>query len=187
MVQDALAGERLMGMTLLRSEAEKGDTGSPEIYDFGCVARIVNAAALPDGRCHVVLFGFREFEIEERLTDPASYRRARVRLRAEFMREGEALSLPQKQEILTLLEQIGGDKQSGLVERLKDPALDPERWMNLCCFSLPISSVEKLSLLGAQTLAERASCLVNVLHFKVFEKEKPFERLPGLKRRDVPN
>lgn len=172
MVIDAVANDRLIGMALLRGDWEKNYYGNPDIYPVGCLGRIVNATPFPDGRFNIVLYGLREYDIQEHILDQTSYRQAKVRLRNE---PGQIFSASLKREILDLVQQTTGEKDADLLEILTDPSLDQETWLNLCCFSLELSMLEKQSLLEAKSLEERATYLLNALHFKVVEKTTPFE------------
>jgi len=50
MVADALKGNRVIGMVLLRPGYEKDYEGRPPIYDIGCAGVIEDYEQLPDGR-----------------------------------------------------------------------------------------------------------------------------------------
>lgn len=181
MVQDAMASDRLIGMAVMRAGWEENCARTSDIYTLGCAGEIVTATALPDGRYQIVLYGYREFEIKERLAEQHGYLRAQVAFREQVTGPEPVLSPSIRDEILSLVDQVAGDKQSDLVKMLRDSALGPETWVNLCCFSLPLSSLEKLSLLEAKSLSERVGSLVNVLYFRAFEKRDPFEHLRGRK------
>lgn len=183
MVKDAMANHRLIGMALLRGDWEKGYYGNPDIYPVGCVGEIVSVTPFPDGRYNVVLYGFREYEIQEHILHKTPYRQAKVLLREEPKGLGRTFPAPLKREILDLVQRALGGADSDLVKILTDPSLDAEIWLNLCCFSLDVSTLEKQSLLVAKSLEERASYLLNVLHFKLVEKGIPFEGLRESKER----
>lgn len=186
MVTDAIATQRLIGIALLRGGWESRFNGKSNFYSLGCAGEIVSASPFPDGRCRIVLHGFREFQIEEYFSETSSGR-AKVVLREELQGNTRRLSTSLKQEILTTLEQMAGEKERDLLQTLKASALDAERWMNLCCFSLSISGLEKLSLLEARSVEERGRCLINILHFKAVQKGQPFDHLQALIRKNDPN
>ena len=76
MVTDALAGERLIGMAMLKPGWESADD-PPPIYAVGGAGEIVESEDLEDGRFNIVLEGrFRYRVIDEAAPDP--YRLARV-------------------------------------------------------------------------------------------------------------
>jgi len=182
MVKDTMANHRLIGMALLRGEWEKAYYGNPDIYSVGCVGEIVTITPFPDGRYNLVLYGLREYEIQEPILDQSLYRQARVLLREET-REAKILPASLKGEILDLAERTIGENESDLRKILKDPSLDEETWLNFCCFSLDVSTLEKQSLLEAKSLEERATYLLNALHFKLVEKGTLFEGLRESKER----
>ena len=65
MVADALAGDRLIGMVLLRPGWEHDYEGRPPVYPIGCSGVITHVERLPDGRYNIVLRGLERFRIVE--------------------------------------------------------------------------------------------------------------------------
>ena len=88
MVADALEGDRLIGMVLLRPGWEGRYDGRPPVYPIGCAGVITHHDRLPDGRYNIVLRGLQKFRItgedEGRL-----YRVARIEGQHETLAEGE--------------------------------------------------------------------------------------------------
>jgi len=78
MVSDALDGNRLIGMVLLRPGWEKDYYGAPPIHSFGTVGEIERVEHLEDGRFNLVLNGLVRYRVEELVSD-SPYRVARVR------------------------------------------------------------------------------------------------------------
>ena len=187
MVKDAIANHKQIGMALLRGNWEKSYHANPSIYSVGCVGEIVSVTPFPDGRYNIVLYGFREYDLMEDIFDLTPYRQAKVLFRDELRGSEQTLPNALKKEILELVQQTLGEDQSELLNILKDFSLDGETWLNLCCFSLDASSLEKQSLLEAKSLEERVACLLNVLYFKVVERGTPFEGLKESKDRKLPN
>src|SRR5258707_5877541 len=77
MVADALKGDRIIGMVLLRPGFEADYEGRPPVYPIGCAGVITNVEELPDGRYLIELQGLTKFRItgeDQRLR----YRLARV-------------------------------------------------------------------------------------------------------------
>src|SRR6187549_2359832 len=77
MVDDALNGDRIIGMTLLRAGWESDYEGRPAVYPLGCAGVITHAERLPDGRFNIVLRGMEKFRIT-REEDDRLYRVAHV-------------------------------------------------------------------------------------------------------------
>src|SRR5216117_2533950 len=77
MVADALAGDRMIGMVLLRPGWENEYDAKPPVYPIGCTGVMTHVDRLPDGRYNIVLRGVERFRI---LTEDhaRTYRRATV-------------------------------------------------------------------------------------------------------------
>ena len=56
MVADALSGDRVIGMTLLKAGYESADN-RPAVYDIGCSGVITHVERLADGRFNLILRG----------------------------------------------------------------------------------------------------------------------------------
>jgi Lon protease-like protein len=65
MTADALDGERLIGMVMLRPGWEKDSAGTPAVFPVGCAGFITHADRLPDGRYNIVLRGQERFRIQQ--------------------------------------------------------------------------------------------------------------------------
>src|SRR5512144_2254723 len=63
MVDDALRGDRIIGMVLLRPGWEADYEGRPAIYPIGCAGVITHAERLNDGRFNIVLRGMEKFRV----------------------------------------------------------------------------------------------------------------------------
>src|SRR4029453_4635355 len=63
MVADALDGERLIGMVMLRPGWEPRYEHTPDVYQVGCAGFITHADRLPDGRFNIMLRGLEKFRI----------------------------------------------------------------------------------------------------------------------------
>src|SRR4051812_25275294 len=63
MVADALAGDRIIGMVLLRPGHETEYEGTPPVYSIGCSGLITHAEKLEDGRYNLILRGLEKFSI----------------------------------------------------------------------------------------------------------------------------
>src|SRR6185503_14669326 len=65
MVSDALDGDRMIGMVLLRPGWEGEYEGQPPIYDVGCSGLITHAERTDDGRYNLVLRGVEKFRVQQ--------------------------------------------------------------------------------------------------------------------------
>src|SRR6187399_1861593 len=86
MVADALRGDRIIGMTLLRPGFETDYEGRPPVYPVGCAGLITHSEALPDARFNIVLRGMEKFRIVGE-DESRRYRLARIEALAESVIE----------------------------------------------------------------------------------------------------
>jgi Lon protease-like protein len=95
MVADALSGDRMIGMTLLREGIEPAPDEPPPVYAIGCAGVITQVERLADGRFNLILRGVEKFHIlgEERPATGQLYRRAVVAPIDETVAEAERPSL----------------------------------------------------------------------------------------------
>ena len=63
MVADAITGDRMIGMVLLRPGWELNYEGRPPVYPIGCSGLITHVEQLADGRYNIVLRGFERFRV----------------------------------------------------------------------------------------------------------------------------
>src|SRR6476659_1716376 len=63
MVDEALKGDRIIGMVLPRPGWESDYEGRPPVYPIGCAGVVTHAERLPDGRFNIVLRGMEKFRI----------------------------------------------------------------------------------------------------------------------------
>lgn len=88
MVADALKGDRIIGMVMLKPGFEADYDARPPIYLVGCAGRISEVEQLPDGRYTLVLRGVTRFRV---LSEDQSraYRLGRVEAIPEVARDDD--------------------------------------------------------------------------------------------------
>jgi Lon protease-like protein len=89
MITDSLARDRRIGMIQPRDANDP-----PTLFDVGCVGRIADVEALPDGRFDIVLEGLARFTILRELDVTTSFRQVEAEL--EESRDDEFLSLGER-------------------------------------------------------------------------------------------
>jgi Lon protease-like protein len=78
MMADALAGDRLLAMALLKPGWEEDYHKSPPVHPAVCVGRIFQEERLADGRWNLLLHGLARARVIEEVAGDTPYRRARV-------------------------------------------------------------------------------------------------------------
>jgi Lon protease-like protein len=165
MVEDSMAGNRLIGMTLLRPGWEADYLGAPPIYSWGCAGAVEQCERLADGRYNIVLKGVARFRVlEEHPGKP--YRRARVEGVPELFGEPSALDHARRRA----MDAIGAAAEGGAV-LVVQPELPHDIFANALCQSLELTPVERQSLLEAPTILERYERLASILEFRRLERQ----------------
>jgi uncharacterized protein len=173
MIADALAGDRMIGMVLLRPGWERDYEGRPPVYAIGCSGVITHMEQLPDGRYNLVLRGLDRFRIvREDEDDDRSYRRAIVESSPEW-----PIGAADRQAIHDFRSKL----ESILARHIRSadtrvPAAMPdEDLVNALAQYLDLEPLEKQALLEQPSLLTRAASLVELLEMKLM-----MARTPGL-------
>ena len=164
MVADALDGDRLIGMVLLRPGWEGDYEGRPPVFPIGCAGLISHHEQLPDGRYNIVLRGLEKFRIE-REDDSRLYRLGEVSTLHEPLPEtdrAEVRSARRRLETL-LVPQSEGRAQDSKVP----PAMSDEDLINALAQYMELEPLEKQALLERHGLLERCRSLIELLEMKL--------------------
>lgn len=159
MVADALEGDRLIGMVLLKPGFEADYEGRPPIFPIGCRGVIVHSAKLDDGRYNIVLNGLERVRvIEENHERP--YRRAVVEVLPDPPLDDEERTA--MREMRSRLETLLGIRDSADPDiRLVMEMPDTEFVHQMARIAL--EPLEKQALLEQPTLPKRAHALLELL------------------------
>ena len=164
MVSDALDGDRIIGMVLLRPGWESDYEGRPEIYQIGCAGLITHAEKTSDGRYNLVLRGFQKFRIRQE-DHQRSYRLAEVDTILEPMSEADrAVMRGERRRLETLL--VPQPEGRGVDPKMP-PSMPDEELVNALAQYLDLEVVEKQALLERDGLVERCRSLIDLLEMKV--------------------
>jgi Lon protease-like protein len=90
MTQDALAGDRLLALVLLRPGWEADYDGRPPVHSIACVGKILAEQALEDGCFNLLLRGLSRVQIVQDIQDGRPYRSARVDLLPDVLVPSDA-------------------------------------------------------------------------------------------------
>jgi Lon protease-like protein len=164
MVADALNGDRIIGMVLLRPGWERNYDGRPPVYPIGCAGVVTNADRLPDGRYNIVLQGLEKFRILDE-DGGGTYRMARVDgiTESNGSDDRESMRAARRRLEALLVPQPAG---RGAVTKLP-PSMADEDLVNALAQYLELEPVEKQALLERQGLLDRCRSLIELLEMKV--------------------
>ena len=171
MVRDAAASHQMIGMVLLKEGWETDYEGAPPIFPTGALGRMVTVQPLSDGRFNILLQGLSRFEIQEEL-GAESYRQGRIRL-ADFSAPEKKLPSDVRAELVKLVGNFLLSREDGvaLANFLKQPVDDETLVYNLS-FALDFTPLEKQFLLEANSLVQQARRLLDLLQFKLYERNE---------------
>jgi Lon protease-like protein len=179
MIGDALLGDRIIGLALLRPGWERDYEGRPPVYPIGCSGVITHFERLPDGRYNIVLRGLERFRILQE-DHTLSYRRAAVESLTDRSIEPAdrtaVMNLRVKlQTLLTPAADHGAaeDAGSGGPYARATSAMPDEDLVNALAQYLDLEPLEKLALLQHDSVRARAESLVELLEMKILMARTP--------------
>jgi uncharacterized protein len=164
MVADALEGDRIIGMALLRPGYETEYEGRPAIFDVGCAGVITHSQPLADGRYDIVLRGLQKFRIASE-DNSRSYRMGQVEALSEVIPPNEITPLRhQRQRLEAVL--------AAAIERVKaeprfPPSVPDEDLVNALAQYLDLEVLEHQALLECDGVLARCRALIDLLEIKI--------------------
>jgi uncharacterized protein len=164
MVAEALAGDRIIGMVLLRPGWEADYEGRPAIYPIGCAGLITFAERLDDGRYNIVLRGLEKFRVvDEQVKD--GYRVATVDSITDSVSEADKSAMRTARRRLESL--LVPQPEGRGAEPKVPPSMPDEDLVNALAQYLELEPVEKQALLERDSLLSRCQSLIELLEMKV--------------------
>jgi uncharacterized protein len=172
MVDEALEGDRIIGMVLLRPGWEGDYEGRPPVYPVGCAGVITHAERLSDGRFNIVLRGMEKFQVIEEDTSKL-YRVAQVESLSEPTAEScRAEMRSERRRLETLLvPQPEGQPDPKVPSSMADEDL-----VNALAQYLEFEPVEKQALLERNGVLDRCRSLIELLEMKVIMSRHSWDR-----------
>jgi len=164
MVADTLAGDRIIGMVLLRPGYETNYDGRPPIYQVGCAGVITHSQPLADGRYDIVLRGMEKFRVvSENESEP--YRIGLVESMPEVVPADEAQPLRQQRQRLEAV-------LAAAIERVRSepkfpPSVPDEDLVNALAQYLDLETLEHQALLECNGVLARCRALIDLLEMKL--------------------
>ena len=164
MVREALSGERVLALALLRPGWERDYQGSPEFHPLGCLARIDQVSWLPDDCYDLSLIGLSRARLGRAVREfPYRSVRAQV-LPQEPLSEDDPLVQLERRALIEAGARLAASERAaspGAPAPETEPAGVPEAQLtfetvvNTLCMGLAAEPAEKLALLEMDSLLER--------------------------------
>jgi Lon protease-like protein len=171
MTEEALDGDRLIGMVLLKPGYEAEYEGRPPIYPIGCSGLITHAERLADGRFNIVLQGLERFRVREE-DDARVYRVGIIeRLSGDTAAASDEPALRDLrhriEHLLTpMVERAGGEINV-------PPSMTDVDVVHALAQYLDLAPIEKQALLERDTVLARAAALADLLEMKAMTSGLP--------------
>jgi len=178
MVRDALSGERLIALALLKPGWERDDYPSPEFFPVGCLARFEEVEWLPDDCYDLKVLGLSRVCFE-RVMREYPYRTARVRLMPQepFSEDDPLVELERRALIEAYVRAAKRMAPEGQPALAPGPGARFEPLVNSICMALAAEADAKLALLELDSVVERAKRVREMLEKRL---RRPAEgRSPG--------
>ena len=163
MVSDALAGDRIIGMTLLRPGYQADYEGRPPVFAVGTAGVITHSEVLPDGRFNIVLRGIEKFRIvDEDASRP--YRIARIQALPEIAAAGDREAVRQHRRRLEGLLKLAVERDRS--EPQFPTAISDHDLVNALAQYLALEPIERQALLECDGVLARANSLTDLLEMR---------------------
>ena len=174
MVDDALAGNRLIGIIQPEDTSEESPRGRAALQKIGTVGRLTHWEEHGDGRYFIILEGVTRFELGTELTVMTPYRQAMIsaeRFALDFDHaHGE--DAVDRERFLKMMRDYAefGNFELNWDEIEKTGTAD---LVNFCCMVSPYGAREKQVLLEAGSLNDRAETLIALAEFEMAKGTSP--------------
>jgi Lon protease-like protein len=181
MTADALAGDRLIALALLRPGWEPDYEKVPPIYPVVCLGRIVADQRLEDGRYHLLLRGLSRAGIVEEVPTDRLYRSARVRLLADANPPPPQREPELRRHLMEMADRWFAPPHAlaGQLQKLVHGGLDLGMVCDVFGYALPLDVAFKQQLLETLDVSARVRRLLDYLREQTpptsqAEADRPF-------------
>jgi Lon protease-like protein len=160
LIEDALAGDRIVGVVLQRSAFDGGTTEEPAMYAIGTAGVITSVEPLTDGRLNIVLRGTLKFRLAG-TEQTVPYSRARVEVVPEAISGSDTVTLAGRrarlEELATLATGLS-PARLGLSTDMSDADV-----VHTLAFRLDFDPFDSQALLERNGVLARADALIELL------------------------
>jgi len=173
MVDEALGGDRLIGMIQPRLDGALRDDGEPELCNVGCAGRIIGFSESGDGRYLISLQGVCRFRVAQELAVKTPFRQGRIAPFLADLGEDQAAGEVDRPSLLRAFRaylqanDLEADWES--VSRAENAML-----VNALSMMAPYGPAEKQALLEAADLKTRAETLIAITEMTLARENEDF-------------
>lgn len=173
MVDEAVAGSRLIGVIQPRLDGGLREDGEPELCNVGCAGRIIAFSETGDGRYLISLQGVFRFRIAHELTVKTPFRQAKP---APFIADLDDDPAANEIDRPALLKAFRAYLQANDLEADWESVSRAENAMLVNALSMmaPYGPAEKQALLEAADLKTRAETLIAITEMALARENEDF-------------
>jgi len=170
LVNDSMKEERIFGMVQPKSKAGS----SPEVYDVGCLGKIVSFNETPDRRFIISLSGIIRFRIKKEVDEKKLYRKFDVDY-SEFLDDLDH----EKNQIASYNKVNFLNKLKSYFQKINFPIdykelakLNLDQLISTVCMISPFSIEEKQKLIETLKIEDKIKLLDEIINFNLFEYQE---------------
>lgn len=173
MVDEAIAGSRLIGIIQPSLDGALRDDGEPELCNVGCAGRIIAFSETGDGRYLISLQGVCRFRIAHELTVKTPFRQCKL---APFLADLDEDQAANEIDRPSLLKAFRAYLQANDLEADWESVCRAENAMLVNALSMmaPYGPAEKQALLEAADLKTRAETLIAITEMALARENEDF-------------
>ncbi|WP_136616111.1 MULTISPECIES: LON peptidase substrate-binding domain-containing protein [Mesorhizobium] len=173
MVDEAIAGSRLIGVIQPSLDGALRDDGEPELCNVGCAGRIIAFSETGDGRYLISLQGVCRFRIAHELTVKTPFRQCKP---APFLADLDEDQAANEIDRPSLLKAFRAYLQANDLEADWESVSRAENAMLVNALSMmaPYGPAEKQALLEAADLKTRAETLIAITEMALARENEDF-------------
>ncbi len=161
MIDDAMAGDRLIGMV----QPSGGAPSLPALSPVGCVGKLTSFAETSDGRYLITLTGVSRFRLLSELPAQTPYRQVRADFapfECDLKADPDEADPEDRAALLEVLHRWLERRQMDVDwDAARDAPVEP--LVNSLAMALPFEIAEKQALLEARSVADRLTALTAIL------------------------
>ena len=168
LVNDCMKDQRLFGMIQPKKTGRAQD-----VYEVGCLGKIINFNETGDGRFIINLSGVVRFRIIKELNSSKLYRKFSVDY-SDFLQDLKIVKNITKYNKKDFLKKIEFffKKKNYLININELEKYNFEQLINTLCMISPISVVEKQKLIETTSSEEKIQLLDNIINFNLADRFK---------------
>lgn len=158
LINDAMARDRRIGML-----QPKSGGNVPDLFDIGCVGKIIDIEALEDGRFNIVLEGLSRFRVLREIDASTAFRQVEAEIEDSF--ETDEVLASAERAALEIESRRFAELQGYQIDWDSIGRLDDNAFVNGIAQIAPFDPASKQALLEVDGLSARAELIIQLLEF----------------------